>query len=300
MIWLDTVAVVLAASLLSPPAAEPSLQEILQKSSEYVQAYEESFKNLVADEEYLQYQLDSPGGRRLQSRSIHSDVVYAPIGGEIPFWLFRDVYKVDGREVRNREARLQKLFLEEPGSAVARARSIVAESARYNLGFTQRNFNVPTLALVFLHPVNQHRFRFELKGTKKVAGERCREVEYEETESPTLIVERPQGLDLVMRGRFLIRPEDGAVLKTFLAFSPRATKGRVNVEVQYRYFEDLELWLPEQMDEIYETRWPRGEAHAAPGSALLPRGNEYITCKARYTNYRRFEVETQEKYDLPE
>ena len=77
---------------------------------------------------------------------------------------FRDVFEVNGRPVRDRDLRLQALFLDEVRLAVDQALEISQESARYNIGQVKRTVNLPTIALSFLHPLNQHRFAFEKIG----------------------------------------------------------------------------------------------------------------------------------------
>jgi hypothetical protein len=233
----------------------------------------------------------------IASRSLHSDVLFAPVGGALKWILFRDVYEVDGKAVRDREARLEKLWLESHGSAIEQCRALLQESARYNLGRTVRNFNIPTIPLLFVHPDNRQRFEFELDGHKKVEGRRCAVVDYREVSRPTLI--REQGQDIFTRGRLYVDEEDGAILKTEFAFDSRSREGRVRVWVSYRWVEELGMWLPHEMSESYESTRPINEIHRLPGSEHLTRDSEFVKCKAKYDNYRSFKVETEERYRLP-
>jgi hypothetical protein len=291
----------LAALLPKAGRAEEGLETLLGKAGAYVTAYEQQFSALIAEEEYMQYVLRSQGGMPVSSRSLRSDVLLAPVASALKWILFRDVYEVDGRPVRDRETRLQTLWLESPpGSAAERCRAVLQESARYNLGRTQRNFNIPTIPLLFVHPENRDRFEFELKGRKKVEGRQCRVIDYREVSRPTLIRERPSGLDLFTRGRLFVQESDGAILKTEFGFDSRAEEGRVRVWVTYRWVDDLGLWLPHEMNETYESVRPRNEAHLAPGSQYRSRDGDFIKCKARYENYRSFGVVTDERFRLPE
>ena len=292
----------MAAAALLPAAGntDEGLESLLGKAGAYVVAYEQEFSAVVAEEEYLQYVLRASGGMPVYSRSLHSDVLLAPTAGGLRWLLFRDVHKVDGRSVRDPEARLQKLWRGPPGSALEQGRALLQESARYNLGRTRRNFNIPTLPLGFVHPESRDRFEFQLKGRKKVEGKQCRVLDYREVARPTLIRERPSGLDLFLRGRFFVQEQDGAILKSELAFDSRGEDGRVRILVEYRWVEDMGLWLPHKMDESYESRRTRNEAHLSPGSEHIPGDSEFITCKATYRNYRRFEVQTEERFRLPE
>jgi hypothetical protein len=291
---------VLITLLPKAGGADEGLEALLARAGAYVVAYEEKLSAVVAEEEYMQYLHRDRGSMPIRSRSLHSDVLLAPVGGVLKWILFRDVYEVDGRAVRDREARLQTLWLDPAGSAVEKCRALLQESARYNLGRTQRNFNIPTLPLLFVHPENRDRFEFELKGRKKVGGKRCRVIDYREVSRPTLIRERPSGQDLFTRGRLFVQEEDGAILKTEFAFDSAAEEGRVRVWVTYRRVDGIGLWLPHQMDETYESRRPRNEVHRTPGSEYMSTDSEYLTCKARYKNYRSFKVQTDERFRLPE
>ncbi len=294
---LTLVFVLLLAS--SARAADLPLEKVLRLAGEYVVSYEDDFSLIVAEEDYLQRLRYRPGGMPAESRSLRSDVVFVRVPGDIRWIGFRDVFKADGRSVRDRDERLQNLFIHSPKSAPARARAILRESARYNLGATRRNFNIPTVPLLFLHPTNQHRFEFEAKGSKKVAGKRCHVLEYEETAQPSLIQEGRGAGDMFARGKLFINEEDGAVLKSELAFDPSTHEGRVRITVSYRWNEKLGLWLPHEMREIYEARKAKAHARGLPGGAYDPQQVEYIDCKAKYKNYRRFAVETEEKYRVP-
>jgi len=225
--------------------------------------------------------------------------VFLRVPGDVRWMGFRDVFQVDGKGVRDREARLQNLFVHSPEQAPTRARAILRESARYNLGATRRNFNVPTIPLLFLHPSNQHRFAFEVEGSKKVAGKRCQVLEYEETAQPTLIREGPDVGDMFAHGKFFIDEEDGAVLESELAFDASTFEGRVRIKVKYRWIEALGLWLPDEMRETYEARHTNVHRRGLPGGPYDPQQVEYLDCRAKYKNYRRFGVETDEQYRLP-
>ena len=166
-------------------AAEPSLVELLTSAGEYVLAYEDAFRVVVAEEVYVQRLRASPGGPVQQTRRLSSDVAFvrAP-GTALPWWLLRDVYEVDGGVVRDRQARLEKLLVESPAVGLERARAIADEGARFNLGRSVRNFNVPTLVLAFLHPSLQPRFSFERKGTTTIEGRSFVEIAFRELAAP--------------------------------------------------------------------------------------------------------------------
>ena len=119
-----SLAVVLTASAASAQAPAPSLESVLARTGIYVGRFIEQFSSVVAEEKYVQDTLGNlpiiMGGRGgvtstavnppSRHRELKADFLLVKVG---PLeWLpFRDVYEVDGAAVRDREGRLQKLFL---------------------------------------------------------------------------------------------------------------------------------------------------------------------------------------------
>jgi hypothetical protein len=88
-------------------------------------------------------------------------------------WItFRDVLTVNKRPVRDREERLLKLLQSPEASALAQARRIAQESARFNLGQITRTMNVPDMALEYLQPRHGARIRFETLRDDTIDGRR--------------------------------------------------------------------------------------------------------------------------------
>jgi hypothetical protein len=194
---------------------------------------------------------------------------------------FRDVYEVNGRRVRDRDARLEALFMSPDSSTLGQAEAIRWESARFNLGPSYRDINVPTLALLMLHPAHQARFRWERKGTREFSGRAGIELRGKEVGSPTL-VRQLDGSDVTAEVRAWIEAETGRVLRTEARYRIVGRVGRPSatswVNTQYRPEPSLALGVPEEMYERYE--------HSARGP---------VEARARYSNHRRFQVETSEE-----
>jgi hypothetical protein len=195
-------------------------------------------------------------------------------GAERTLWLaFRDVVEVDGRAVRDRQERLRRLFLAPPADALAQARAIAFESARYNIGDMVRTVNVPTLALEFLETAAQKRSRFRKVGEDTVDGARAWVVSFEERARPALI-KTPRGQDVRTTGRAWIDPGTGRILKTEL--DPQLERGRASrITTTYAPDERLRLWVPVEMKEVYGME------------------SRTLTGTATYTNFRRFETEVK-------
>jgi hypothetical protein len=311
----------------------PKLVPILALAGRYVVGYGSAFSKVVAQEDYRQ---DYPEPHRPLMRYSHADLVFVTLPGPIPWATFRDVYEVDGNKVRDRGSRLEKLFVESSGrDAAAQANAILAESSRFNLGPIQRTVNIPTLALLFLHPDNQGRFAFEDKGRGKVAGVDAVQIGFTERARPTVVGCKPggnealgdvpaggrvwvdreterwmkttvagcaSGGDVPASGRVWIEPETGAVLRTevlydFTLEKPLQEK-RVHARVVTEYRRDklMEILVPSEMRETYEIPLDVGRG----GNIFQDQRDEAafvsLRAMAEYSGYRRFEVTTDETY----
>jgi VWFA-related protein len=278
-----------AAGTGAAPAAPPPLPEelipVLEAAARYVLEYEESFQNIAADETYTQW----AAGRR-QVTTAH--VVFARLAGAVPWGCFRDVYEVNGRKVRDSTRRLEEMFSRMPFmSARQRATALLAESARYNFGPATRNINFPTLALAFLHPMNQGRFAWTLGGRRRFGSGEGVEVQFDEVARPTIVDRGGQG-DLPAEGRFWIDPKRGTVLRSETSFGFEVNDKRIArafVATEYRPEPKLAMWVPIEMREEYEN---------VPGAAIRTfRGRTEAT--ARYGGFRRFTVTTEEEAHVP-
>lgn len=255
-------------------ADEPSLDGVLERAGEYLLAYEREASGVVLEESYRQ----TVGvGSRITSRLLVSDFVLVSIPGEPGLLGFRDVFKVDGAPVRDRDTRLERLFLHPSAAGLAQAQAVLWESARYNLGPTQRNYNLPTMPLLILRPENRARFSFSAMGFRKIEGRSARLVAFEERDAPTLIRNPDKDHDYFLRGVVSLEEETGAVLRTEMRLNLRP--GTSEMTVEYEWVEAMSLWLPARMTEACDP--------AQRGSAS-------------YRKPRRFGVTTEEKITPPQ
>jgi hypothetical protein len=155
---LEPAAPTTGAPIIAPQASRPvDVIPLLERAGRYLTGYEETFRNIVAEEVFTQWQMtdqgrgvaETPSGEmewdeggltpsrrvapppRLGGRVLRSDVVYVRLPG-LPWSFFRDVYEVDGQKVRERQARLEALFVSPTGSTLEQADAILHESARYD------------------------------------------------------------------------------------------------------------------------------------------------------------------------
>lgn len=259
---------------------------IIGSAMRYAMAYEQKFALLVAEETSVQ-ELQRPpnpgdnlsqrnpgGGMRaggaIERKIIRSDFLLVQLGGDGEGWMpFRDAFEVKGSRLRERNDRLLKLFQGDDKEKFEKAAKLSEETARHNIGNVARTINIPTLAMMFLHPRVNERFEFTDDGEETIAGRVLRRAAYREAARPTLI-KTTRGRDLALTGRLWIDPFTGAVVKTELNAADPAV--RCAITVTFRRDEALDLWVPYQMDEYYK-------------AAL---GLDEIVATATYSNVRTF------------
>jgi VWFA-related protein len=274
----------------------PEVEAAVGRAGAYAAAYETSLSGLVAEENYVQRSFKfeqvtvtspAPGTRGRpaptpqqerdwvpdEERRLRSDFLLVKAWGSDRWMPFRDVFEVDGKAVRGREQRLQQLFLSAPAAAADHAAEINAESARFNIGFVERNLNLPTLALRYLDSAPRSRLALRRQGQATVAGVRTWELAFAERGSPTVV--RDAVTDLPATGSFWIDPVTGRVIRTTMRLKIDA----VSIEVTVTYRPDAKAggtWVPAEMREVYLSATRR------------------LECVATYSNIRRFQVTTDE------
>lgn len=277
---------------------EVSTEAVMERVGAYATAFQRQFSNVVTEERYVQdiRRINLPPNRfpAVSHRELRSDLLLVQPSGTNGYVEFRDVFEVDGTPVRDRQDRLTKLFLDPAASPVAEIQSITRESARYNIGNIDRTINTPTLALLFLLPQNQPRFRFGRSNkptptmthsTETLRGNAPQNfmaptgawvLEYEEVQRPTLI-RTTQGLNLPARGRIWADPGSGRVLMSELIAED--SNVRATIDVSYQQDSRLGVMVPAEMRERYEGR----------------RDGAVIEGTAVYGAIRQFQVQTNER-----
>jgi hypothetical protein len=264
-------------------AKSPELEVLLGKLSDYAQAYTGHYSALVAEESYRQ---SVPFER--QQRRLRSDLLFVRSEPSAEWVSFRDVFEVDGKPVRDRELRLEKLFLSPAPEARARLEAIRDESARYNLRPIVRTINVPLYPLKILLPENVGRFVFSLGQAAEAGGVKVRAVTFTEVGRPTLIRDL-EGNDVPVQGRFLVEPTTGAIIESTV--SAELTTYFASIVVRYARNTKMGLWVPTEMKERYSAVVQVG--------VVRQTGESLLEGTARYSNFRRFQVSTEEKVVVP-
>ncbi len=280
-------------------AADAELDLLLERAAAYVADFVSNFSAAIAEEQYVQTVFRDPGSedRSLGSttrRVLRSDFVLVRRPDTDQIVPFRDVFEVDGKPVRDRQERLQKLFLQAPATAMADAARIADEGVRYNIGPVDRTVNVPTLPLQFLEARYRSRFEFKKGRQEAVEGLRVWRIDYTEKGRPTLI-RRKGGDNAPAEGAFWIDGASGTVVRTrvrvvlprdpatapsgkVFGLAQEETVGRASLDaeiaVTYRRSDALGLWLPAEMKETYQY------------------GERHIRATATYSSFREFEIKS--------
>lgn len=276
---------------------------LAQVLGEYADRFEREYSAVVAEERYVQIihpwrgmpkgpeaeptltWVDSgaprPGKPIVMRRQLLSDVLLVQVPG-LDWMAYRDVAAVDGSAVRDREERMRKLLLSPSTDSLSQLRRIGDESARYNLGAVRRTMNLPNVALSFMRPAMQSRFKFETGKDDRLGNRLVRVVAYRER-SHTTLVRTSEGRSVPAYGRVWIDVETGAVVRTELRLDRAELRSLVRVE-----FDDVlgsGVLLPTAMWEWYE-------GVDIPGGITEERSTAQGL--ATYTAYKRFGVSTTE------
>jgi hypothetical protein len=256
-------------------AVQPDAGAIVAKASAYVAQYASALGGLVAEEDYTQQRsLGVPLTPQKQTRRLKSDFMLVKFTADEPWVPFRDVISVDDQPVGDREARLERLFLQPAAQARENASRITDEGARYNLGTLHRNVNVPVLGLEYLKPENAARCQFGKPHQETVDAVAAWRIDFTERGVPTVIRDGRNGGNVPAKGTFWIRSVDGALLRSVL----RTTNGVTEFEIDVRYCQvpSIPVLVPCRMSDRYSRR------------------SEQIVGLATYTNIRQFKVITTE------
>ena len=280
-------------------AADPvTLEGLLNRAAWYLDYFVDRFENVVAEEQYAQNAASplptySPftgrGGvaqppsaaesTRARHRDLRSDFLLVKSPQTEALVPFRDVIAVDGVVVRDREARLARLFLNPAADAMAQAEQIRDEGARYNLGNMRSTIGNPVMALAVLQRSYQPRFRFSLGKEDRGMGANVWIVEYKEETAPAMI-RGEAGTNLFAHGRLWIDAISGRVVKTELRVEQPSI--RAVVTTTFRPDDRFDIGVPLEMRESY----------------AFANGNN-INTVATYGRFRRFDVRAEEEIHSP-
>jgi hypothetical protein len=268
----------------TPPGLD--VGPVIESAARYVAEYVKGLASVVSEERYEQVVhrrmarddawrdlrgTGSPAGTITISRTLVSEYLLVQLPGANDWLPFRDVFRVDGAPVRDRDERLLTLFVKATPGSGRLAEGIRQESSRYNIGHVTRDINVPTFAFNDLASDVRSRCQWKLGGRQTLDGRPVWVLEFAEVASPTVIVDGDSG-SVPARGRFWVAPGTGRIFRTQLETRPSGMTTRITVTFQEE--PRLALLVPTRME----------EKHSLPA--------ESVDGVATYTNFRRFQVDT--------
>lgn len=300
---MSTAAALIAFSL-SGVSGQPAVgDDVVARVRQYVAAYEKSYANLLSEERQRQELREAPrttnvpsapravpGGIPLQEtpqttgaierRRLRSNYIVVTAATGLGWVPFRDVIEVDGRRVGDRMDRLAALLTSGEAADLARARALVDESTRHDIGAIARTMNMPVLGMLFLHPDRARHVQVARADDDRVGRVRAVVLEFQEVAPPAL-VRGPGDSDVPSRGRVWFDEEAGVVLKT--EHVARVDAVTAVVVVTYRHEPRLGVHVPERMEETYT--W-------APDGRTL-------RVESSYHDYRRLDVRIESRPGPP-
>jgi len=270
-------ALIISAGLVRICEAQaPALDVVLDRLGAYLLDYETKVVELAAEERYKQWikRRSGYGGDTVSRRELRSTYFLVRLPDGQAWYGFRDVTRVDGRDVSSQGRPMAQLLSERTATAYEEALAVMRENAKYNIGDVYRTINLPLQALDLLHPQYRTRFDFKAAGRERVGGQEAAIVAFQERSTPTTLVSDGFGGELLARGRVWIEPTSGAVLRTELSFNGSAARylKESAIRVDYQRDPKLKVLLPSEMEETY-------------GLEI-----EVLHGVATYRNYRRFET----------
>jgi len=262
-----------AAALLLASNAAGSQRSLPDRLRDYIERFEKEAAALVAEERYVQRLETREQDQSItyRARELRSDYVLIKPADTEPWLGYRDIFEVDLKPVRERDARLVQLLSSTAPDSIARAAAFAREGARFNLG-PERTVNTPTMPLELLARIHAPRFR--VRAPRGWERETFAYLTFEERVRPT-IVRTPEGASVQVSGAMKVRVSDGAVFDARLRFR---FSGRDRPDqdamllVEYGDVPGISVPVPIRMTE--ELPMPEGKA----------------TGVATYSNYRRFQI----------
>ena len=271
--------IVIVATLLSLKSLTaqtgPTVDQLLDRMSAYLQQYEQQLSSVVADERFQQrvvYTRAYKNGMPVtddERRRLDSEIGFIRLPGGADWLGFRDVRKINGRNLASSASRIVDT-LAATDNVMAQARAIANASAEHNLG-VPRTTNVPTAALEIIHPRNYAAHRFERRGEDTIRKTKVAVIGFSETRRPPL-VSGSGGQELISSGRVWIEPSSGTIWRVEWKYAP-AVGAPSGLTVEFAMNDVLGMMVPVEMHETFSVI-----------GGLNARGDGV----AFYSNFRRF------------
>lgn len=266
--------------------ADPThVDAVVAAAAAYVKDYQRALTSVLADEDYAQEVVtQTPLDRSMpRSRRLRSEVffMFAPASGD---WMaMRDVVSMDGSALATRPNLREALRTLPP---VEVARTFKSYNSRFNLGRASRNFNEPTLSLLFLDDRYRPNVTFTRKGVQRRQDGLWVTLGFTESPGPGTLIRDLSQAPVVSKGEVVVDANTGRVRRAHM----ETDFGGMVAVLTTTYAPELRLgmWVPVTFAETY--RSGQKVAISPDPRITLPTTYEEIRGLAKYANYRRFEV----------
>jgi len=269
-VMASAILTVSGGRVLEARKADPSVKALVAATQAYVATLESQLAYGVFDEDYTQA-VDAATGD--SQRTMHGELFLTFLPADHDWIAVHDVAEVNGEPVQDRET-LQTLLQRAPLQAIGR--EVAERNARFNIGTITRNFNEPTLALLVLEPARASTFDFSIERvTDDETGTRLATLRFRERgDGHVTLIRSPRTGAVKSRGDFIVEVRTGRIRQAHFALDLPDTS--VSLTTFFAHDARSDLWLPVLFQEHYER--------------LKDGPHEVISCEAKYTNFRRFEV----------
>jgi hypothetical protein len=262
--WLALLASV--AAVATPAVdAQPAAPSVPRAVADYVHGLVDGLSNVVAQEDF---RFAKPKQRTVRSELL---LVRYP-GSDRHLLVFRDVSHLNDAPLPGREARLNELFLRSFDNPDARAHDIATDGHAHVPPVLN-----PLFAVAFLQAPYQARFEIKDKDAGRGWADQVRELSFVEKVRPTLLRGGADGrANVPTKGRAWVEMPTGRILQTELEVRDKTITTLVT---KFGLDARLQMMVPLEL-----------RATDAGGAA---------TSTATYTNFRRFDVKTDELLRMP-
>lgn len=189
-----TLTTILLFAAVAASAQRPSADDIVNRASQQVSTYIDTFRNLLSQENKTFEIYGKNGDVKKRRMVISTFIVYPLTNDQNRIAEFRNVTEVDGKKLNDSDTRAQDFFKKviASGSSQKELERLEKESSRYDedvaiSGMTL--FQSPVLA-----PEMRPYFQFRLDGDEPVGGAGCYVISYAQIKhSPDVLVNSNEG-----------------------------------------------------------------------------------------------------------
>lgn len=269
---------IVCGSSLAGEAQKPVVADVLEAAGRYLVEYSQKLTTVAAEEDWVHREPAVLSARR----RLQSDVVFVGFDKGIVNG-FRDVFAVDGREVRTRDDRALKL-LRWPPSETAQAQALAwwNEAVAHYMSPNIRTLDFPTIALEFLRPEIQVHSEFSLEGVRKQDGVQVATLAFNARNSAGVL---PELEGSTTTGRVAVDVATGTIRQTELTLSGKHFTFRATTK--YALEPALGMWLPSEFVQFIDLSTPGSGGFSNMGAGGQMGARQSLETRARYTKFRR-------------